>query len=240
MALSWMSNRVFLGLLLVALGIMFLLDTTGVAGDASIFGTYWPALLIGWGFWGILRSGFRFRLGSMIILALGVIFLLSYLDIWSWNVGQLWPVLLVLLGLAIIGRLGRPGRWMRRRMGRHGSGSSRGTVSGHDSSGSYVFSGGREQVTSQEYRGGTVSAICGGLELDLRAAKLAENQVTLQVMVICGGMEIMVPKDWIVHLQPSVVLGGAESERRQPRVEDAGGELIITGTVICGGIEVKD
>ena len=220
---------------------MFLLDTTGLAGEETdVVGTYWPALLIGWGVWGILRRGFQLRLGSLIILALGVFFLLSNLSIWDWNAGQLWPVLLVLLGLAIIGRLGRPGRWLRRRIGRRGSSSARETVLGTDSSGSYVFSGGRERVTTQEYRGGSVSAICGGLELDLREAKLGAAQVTLDVTVVCGGMEIKVPKDWMVHLQPSVVLGGAELQRRQPKMEDASGELIITGTVICGGIEVKN
>ena len=236
-----MSNRIFCGLLLVALGIMVLLDTTGLAGEKTeVVGTYWPTLLIGWGVWGILRSGFRLRIGSLIILALGVVLLLSNLNLLAWNAGQLWPVLVILLGLAIIGRLARPGRWVRRRIGRRGSASARETVLGSDSSGSYVFSGGRERVTSQEYRGGAISAICGGLELDLREARLGDSQVTLEVTVVCGGMEIMVPKDWMVHMQPSVVLGGAELQRRQPKIEDASGELIITGTVICGGIEVKD
>ncbi len=220
---------------------MFLLDTTGLAGeDTEVFGTYWPALLIGWGIWGILRKGFRLGLGSLIILALGVFFLLSNLSLWAWDVSQLWPVLLVLLGLVIIGRRGRPGRWLRRRIARRGTASASETVSGSDSSGSYVFSGGRERVTSQEYRGGSVSAICGGLELDLREAKLGNSQVTLNVTVVCGGMEIKVPKDWMVHLQPSVVLGSAELQRRQPKMEDASGEFIITGTVICGGVEVKN
>ena len=220
---------------------MFLLDTTGLAGkESNVVGTYWPALLIGWGVRGIFRSGFRLRLGSLIILALGVVFLLSNLSIWAWDVGQLWPLLLVLLGLAIIGRLGRPRRWLRRRIGRRGSASARATVTGSDSSDSYVFSGGHERVTSQEYRGGTVSAICGGLELDLQEAKLGADQVTLDVRVVCGGMEIRVPKDWMVHMQPSVVLGCAELQRRQPKIKDASGELIITGTVICGGIEVKN
>ena len=236
-----MSNRIFCGLLLVALGIMFLLDTFDVLGEETdVFGTYWPALLIGWGVWGIIRNGFRLRVGSLIILAVGVVFLLSNLGLLAWNVGQLWPVLLVLLGLAIIGRLGRPSRWLRRRIGRRGSASAGETVTGSDSSGSYVFSGGHERVTSQEYRGGSVSAICGGLELDLREARLGDQQVTLEVKVVCGGIEIKVPKDWMVHLQPSVMLGGAELQRRQPKIEDASGELIITGSIICGGIEVKN
>ena len=74
----------------------------------------------------------------------------------------------------------------------------------------------------------------------MQEAKLGADQVTLDVRVVCGGMEIRVPKDWMVHMQPSVVLGCAELQRRQPKIKDASGELIITGTVICGGIEVKN
>jgi len=37
-----------------------------------------------------------------------------------------------------------------------------------------------------------------------------------------------------------VALGSAELQRRQPKMEDASGEFIITGTVICGGVEVKN
>ena len=50
----------------------------------------------------------------------------------------------------------------------------------------------------------------------------------------------MVPKVWMVNMQPSVGLGCAELQRRQPKIKDASGELIITGTVICGGVEVKN
>ena len=103
-----------------------------------------------------------------------------------------------------------------------------------------MFSGGTERVTSQKYRGGSVSAICGGLELDLKEARLGDDQVTLEMTVLCGGMEIKIPRDRMVHMQPRVILGGTELQRSQPKNEDASGELIITGTVICGGIEIKD
>ncbi len=235
-----MSNRILVGLLLVALGVMFLLDTTKLAGDGQVVGTYWPALLIGWGVWNILKSGFRIRLSSGIILAVGAILLLSNLELWAWNIGQLWPLLLVLLGLALLSSFGRPGRWLRRN--RHQANSVAVDVKGSSSSGesSYFFSGGKERVTSKEYRGGSVSAVCGGLELDLREAQLAERQAVLDVTVFCGGLELLVPPDWVVSMQPSVFLGGTESRRKQPLNQEASGELIITGSVFCGGIEVKD
>ena len=88
------------GLLLVALGVMFLLDSTHVlGGETEVFGTFWPVLLIAWGAWRLLSMGFRSPFWTIAILAVGVVFLLSNLDLWAWSIGQLWPILVVVIGL---------------------------------------------------------------------------------------------------------------------------------------------
>jgi hypothetical protein len=53
-------------------------------------------------------------------------------------------------------------------------------------------------------------------------------------------MELTVPKDWKVNIQATPILGSTENRHRQPSPREATGELTITGTVVCGGIEVKD
>jgi hypothetical protein len=54
MTVGGISDRFIIGLLVVALGLMFLLDTTNALGqDTNIVGTYWPALLNGWGDYGV-------------------------------------------------------------------------------------------------------------------------------------------------------------------------------------------
>jgi hypothetical protein len=254
-----LSDRSVIGLLLVALGIMFLLDTTDALGPGiNVVGTYWPALLIAWGVWGLITSGFVLRLWYVIVLLIGVIFLLSNLRLWSWDAGQLWPIALVVVGLALLlgGRVVRRGsrRWWgrwggesrRRRSGGWGpqvinaGGSHTHTGSSREFRSSHVFGGGREQVTSQDFSGGEVSAIFGGMELDLRDASLAGGRAVIDATVICGGLEVRVPKDWRVNIQTTTLFGGTERKRSQPSPEDARGELTITGTVLCGGIEVKD
>jgi predicted membrane protein len=78
------------------------------------------------------------------------------------------------------------------------------------------------------------------MELDLRDAGLAGGRAVIDATVICGGLEVRVPKDWRVNIQATTLFGGTENKRSQPSPEDARGELTITGTVLCGGIEVKD
>jgi predicted membrane protein len=256
-----LSDRSVIGLLLVALGIMFLLDTTDALGPGvNVVGTYWPALLIAWGVFGFIASRFVLRLWFVIVLIVGIVFLLSNLNLWTWNAGQLWPVILVVVGLALLfgGRAVRRGgrRWWRRRVGgspeRRGrggwgprqvidaSGSRRHTGFSGEFRSSHVFGGGREQVTSQGFQGGEVSAIFGGMELDLRGAGLGGGIAVIDATVICGGIDVRVPKDWRVNIQTTALFGGTENKRSQPSPEDARGELTITGTVLCGGIEVKD
>ena len=121
-------GKAFVGLLLVGVGIMLLLDTTDVLGkDTRIFGTYWPVLLIAWGFWNLATSGLRSVAWPLAVIAAGVLLLLSKLDVWSSELGDLWPVVLVVIGLGLL--LG--GRRFHRHKSRNNS-----------SLGEHIFSGG--------------------------------------------------------------------------------------------------
>ena len=247
------SDRAIVGVLLVALGIMFLLDNTNALGPRTeIFGTYWPAFLIAWGLWGFVSSGFAFRFWKVVVLMVGVIFLMSNLNLWSWDAGQLWPLALVGGGLALIFRRGvrrnRLRRIRRNRVGRSGGAESAGDSIPSATDGgpttnfrvSHIFGGGKEQVTTQDFQGGEVSAVFGGVELDLRGAGLSGGKAVIDANVFCGGVELWVPKTWQVNLQASTLFAGVENKHTQPKPEDAEGELTITGTGVCGGLEIKD
>ncbi len=85
-----LSKRAFVGLLVLSIGVMFLLDTTDTLGkDASIFGAYWPVLLIAFGLWRLTVRGFRFTLTPLVILTVGIVFLLAELNVGSLSIGRL-------------------------------------------------------------------------------------------------------------------------------------------------------
>lgn len=251
MGRSRLSDRSVIGLLLVGLGIMFLLDSTDVFGPGtSIVGTYWPMLLIAWAVWGFIADGFVLRFWLVVVGGVGIIFLLTNLNVWSLDAGQLWPVALVAVGLMMLF-----GRQLRRK-GKRGVGrashrteeleTDRGTRdSGELPSqfrASHIFGGGKERVTSQAFQGGEITAVFGGMEMDLRGAGLAGGAAVIDVTVVCGGIEIKVPRDWIINLQTTTLFGGVEDKRLLPSASEniVTGELTITGMVLCGGVEVKD
>lgn len=104
-----------------------------------------------------------------------------------------------------------------------------------------IFSGGERQIVSQNFKGGKISAIFGGIELDLTKASLAPGYSELEIACVFGGATIIVPDDWHISIQVTPILGGfSDSRKLSPgRTVDPAKHLIIKGVVVFGGGEVK-
>jgi hypothetical protein len=104
-----------------------------------------------------------------------------------------------------------------------------------------VFSGGERQIVSENFKGGKVTAIFGGSEIDLTKAKLAPGKSELELACIFGGTTIIVPDDWFVTIEVTPVLGGfGDSRKLTPgRTVDSTKQLVIKGAIVFGGGEVK-
>lgn len=84
-----------------------------------------------------------------------------------------------------------------------------------------------------------VSVLCGGVELDLREAVLSEHEVTIQLAVILGGVEITVPHGVRVVNDTSAILGGTDLHGTDQVVDPNAPVIRLTGTCMLGGVEVK-
>jgi hypothetical protein len=104
-----------------------------------------------------------------------------------------------------------------------------------------IMGGGDRIVRSQDFRGGEVTAIMGGFAIDLRGAAIAGDSATINVFTLWGGVELKVPEDWSVVISAVPILGGTTNSARAFRQGDAAAKtLIVKGTAIMGGIEVKN
>jgi hypothetical protein len=81
----------------------------------------------------------------------------------------------------------------------------------------------------------------GAVELDLRGAKIVSSPAVLDVFALWGGIEITVSPDWKVDIQVVPILGGVENKARSMAPPAGGPEqvLIVRGTALMGGIEIK-
>jgi hypothetical protein len=77
-----------------------------------------------------------------------------------------------------------------------------------------VLRGKRVQSKIQNLQQAQAGALLGHLELDLRQSTLYEGYGTLAVTAICGHIQLLVPPDWDVRLQPSVGFWARAHDRK--------------------------
>jgi predicted membrane protein len=94
---------------------------------------------------------------------------------------------------------------------------------------------------SRNFKGGKITAIFGGIELDLTKAGLAPGVSELELACIFGGATLIVPDDWYITIEVTPILGGfSDSRKLMPgRSVDLSKHLVIKGAVIFGGGEIK-
>jgi predicted membrane protein len=103
---------------------------------------------------------------------------------------------------------------------------------------SALLGGFQRRIVSQDFKGGEVTAIMGGVELDLRQASITSGDAVINVFAMCGGITIKVPPDWSVVLQGTPILGGFDERTNAPH--DSTKRLVIKGYAIMGGLDVKN
>jgi Domain of unknown function (DUF1707)/Cell wall-active antibiotics response 4TMS YvqF len=84
----------------------------------------------------------------------------------------------------------------------------------------------------------TAFCFMGGGEIDMRDAKFAEREVTIHIVAIMGGCEVIVPEDATVRVTGIGIMGAFEHTGAGSGA--AGGPVItINGVAIMGGVDVK-
>jgi predicted membrane protein len=222
------SYQILLGLLIIVFGTIMLLDRVDFI-EAREYLRWWPVLLIAYGASRLVEPGARQGRGiGWFFVLLGGLLTLDRLDVFNFRVWDLWPLILVFVGGSLVWRA------FQRRSGGAPGGDSLDTVNG------FAFWSGIERKNlSKEFRGGELTAIMGGMEIDLRGATIAGPEAQIDVFVIWGGIEIKVPDTWAVVVAGTPIMGGISDESRQP-VGANPPRLIVRGTAVMGGVEIKN
>ncbi|HWK07683.1 MAG TPA: LiaF domain-containing protein [Puia sp.] len=248
-------GRLGAGLFLLLIGGVLLLDQMGFPLPDWLF--RWYVIMIAAG----LFIGFRhnFRGGSWLafILIGGFFFIQdNYPNIPFHRF--IWPAILIFIGMLIIisprghrrywrdgedwGRRRDWGRWAER-CGRRNTQGFATMKEGYSSEdfidATAIFGGVHKKVVSKNFKGGDVTSIMGGTELDLTQADFT-GVAKLEVTQIMGATKIIVPPHWEVRSEVTALFAGYEDKRQQPAITNPDKLLILHGTSVFGGIELKN
>jgi predicted membrane protein len=104
-----------------------------------------------------------------------------------------------------------------------------------------IFGGGTKIVSTDNFRGGNITAVFGGSEIILKGSKLAEGTNSIDILAVFGGTTIVVPNDWNVVMNVTSIFGGFSNKSiKDPnRIVDLSRTLIVKGLVVFGGGELK-
>jgi hypothetical protein len=95
-------------------------------------------------------------------------------------------------------------------------------------------------------RGGTwvvpprhsVVAVLGGVQLDLREARFSQREVTIDVITLMGGVDIMVGDDVDVDVSGFGIMGGFDHRASGPGLPGAP-KVRVVGLALMGGVNVR-
>ncbi len=83
-------------------------------------------------------------------------------------------------------------------------------------------------------------AVMGGIELDLREARLAPGVTEIEVYAFWGGAEILVPDGVRVECVGMAIMGGFSASSGAANLDDPNVPVLrISGFVVMGGVEIK-
>lgn len=223
---TFSSGRLIVGLFLLLQGVLIALSWYDLIPSISLW-EYWPVILILVGALKVVQPGAS-RIGGFLLAGIGGLLLGDNLDLYDIDFRDLFPFLLILLGLFLV--IGA----FRRRPGPSSSADSSSTIDAFA-----VLGGVRRAASSQTFRGGNVGAVLGGCEVDLRQAAIPEGaEAVLEVFAMWGGVDIAVPQGWSVSVQGFPLLGAFE-DHTTPPFGGSSQRLVVRGLVIMGGVDVK-
>jgi len=255
------SSGVWTGVLLLLIGVDYFLV------ENNVFPKWmwsWEVLLIAMGLFIGVRHNFRSP-AWFILMVIGGVFLIKSDEFGRYfpgiNLNNIWPVALIILGLFFILRPRRHRYWhdqvneqvqskIDQALGAHDEPSNiKGEAAQGQAAQSFmsedfidstsIFGGVKRNIISKNFRGGDITNIMGGSEIDLTQADI-NGIVTIDLTQVFGGTKLIVPSNWQVKAQMAAIFGGVEDKRSiQNTALDPNKILVLDGTSIFGGIEIR-
>ena len=104
-----------------------------------------------------------------------------------------------------------------------------------------IFGGSKKNFQIDNFRGGNITSIFGGSEINMTDSSLCDGISTLNLFFLFGGSKIRIPSNWNVFIQLTPILGGFKDKRVIVADESNDSKkLVIKGFILFGGGELNN
>ncbi|TWR29398.1 hypothetical protein FPZ43_10625 [Mucilaginibacter pallidiroseus] len=257
------QSKAIAGLILVAIGGYFLLqqfDFFFIPDSVEL----WPLILIFIGLYVGGRSNYK-KTSGPILIGLGAIFMVT--ENINNSEGFVWPVALMFLGFWILSK--RNNAQSRAQNNAYWDNKYQATPYDPNNPQDFVnpdaatpdaeqgpaatvppsdddwlnataiFGGYNKTIFSKNFRGGDITAIFGGTEIDFTQANI-NGRVVIELTQVFGGTKIIVPANWQVVADMAAVFAGVDDKRiKTAQNINSDKVLVLKGTSLFAGVDIR-
>lgn len=221
-------QNILWGLVLIILGLVFGLNSLGITDINLFFKGWWTLFIIIPCGIGLLKNSNRF--GNIIGLIIGIVLLLSsqgFLD-FDTIYKLIVPFILVALGLSLLFK-----ETINTKINEKIKTLNKDGLREHAA----VFAGEKINIQNENLEGLSLTAVFGGLELDVVNA-IIEKDVIINTTAIFGGIDVRVPQNINVKVKSTSIFGGVSNNTRLAKNENMP-TIYINAFCMFGGVEIK-
>ncbi len=226
-----MNNKNILwGIVLVIIGVIVGLNALNITNINIFFNGWWTLFIIIPSLIGLLKE--KDKTGNIIGLIIGVVLLLGVQNIIDFDL--IWklilPVIIIIVGLSLIfgnnlnKKINNEIKKINNKKGKNEEYCS-------------TFSEQKIDFDDEEFKGVSLTAVFGGITLDLRKAKINED-VVINTTSVFGGIDIYAPDNIKIKVKSTSIFGGVDNKKIKNDNEKEH-IIYINASCIFGGVDIK-
>lgn len=224
--------KVLSGLFVVLFGVLVLLHQLEI-NVPKIFRS-WELVLIMVGLVILVKHNFK-NFGGYALIMIGSVLMLNdfYPNLISMKI--IWPSIIILFGVSIL---------IKAFTTKKSNFTMVNSEANHDSffETSTYFGSVLKKVDTKNFTNATVSAIFGGVEIDLTDCEVKDLAI-IDIMAVFSGVTLVIPPEWEVKSELSSVLGGIEDKRvknSSTTIEQTKKRVLLRGTCVFSGVDITN
>lgn len=226
-----MNNKNILwGIVLVIIGVIVGLNALNITNINIFFNGWWTLFIIIPSLIGLLKE--KDKTGNIIGLIIGIVLLLGVQNIIDFDL--IWklilPLIIIIVGLSLIfgnnlnKKINNEIKKINNKKGKNEEYCS-------------TFSEQKIDFDDEEFKGASLTAVFGGITLDLRKAKINED-VVINTTSVFGGIDIYVPDNIKIKVKSTSIFGGVDNKKIKNDNEKEH-IIYINASCIFGGVDIK-